>query len=145
MSERELHQQVSDYLRLQYPRVLFRTDMGGVRLTEGQARQAKRVQHSRAWPDIFIAEQKAVILVSPALSPMSPDNVSHHIWPGLFIELKKEGTKLYLKDGVTMVANPHYREQADTLGKLREKGYRAVFCCGFDEAKRAIDTYLSPT
>jgi hypothetical protein len=59
---------------------------------------------------------------------------------GLFIELKKEGTKLKKKDGTW--ANSHIAEQAETLMKLRSEGYEATFAVGFDEAKEIIDNYL---
>lgn len=124
MNEQDLHRQVTDYLRLQHREALFRTDMGGVRLSFSQARSAKRVQHGRAFPDLGIYEAR-------------------HDYHGLFIELKREGTKLFLKDGVTMVANPHYHEQAEVLRELNRRGYHAVFACGFDECKSIIDEYLS--
>jgi hypothetical protein len=130
MSEEHLHQQVTDYLRLQYPTVLWRTDMGGIRLTPGLRAKAKRVQGGRAWPDLFIAQ------------PIHDNFFREVLYCGLFIELKKEGTKLYKKDG-SMVANEHYREQAKVLQALERNGYRAVFAVGFEEAKKAIDSYLA--
>jgi hypothetical protein len=33
--------------------------------------------------------------------------------------------------------------QKECLSKLAERGYKAVVCKGFDEAKKAIDLYLS--
>ncbi len=122
MSEEQLHQHITDYLRLQYPNILWRTDMGGIRLTPGLRAKAKRVQGVRAWPDLFIAE------------PRKGKN-------GLFIELKKEGTHLYKKDG-SLVANAHYHEQAKVLKRLETLGYKAVFAVGFEEAKKLIDNYL---
>ena len=104
--------------------------MGGIRLTPGLRAKAKRVQGCRAWPDLFIAETRG-------------DAIDGEIWcAGLFIELKKAGTRLYLKDGKTMVANEHYREQAEVLKQLRIRGYKAVFATGFDETKQIIDEYL---
>jgi hypothetical protein len=61
---------------------------------------------------------------------------------GLFIELKKDGTRLKKKDGTW--ASPHIAEQAETLIKLRGEGYEATFAVGFDEAKATIDSYLRP-
>jgi hypothetical protein len=57
----------------------------------------------------------------------------------LFIELKKEGTRL--KNG-KMPNTKHIREQKDILNKLWSIGYLAGFACGFDEAKKIIDYYL---
>jgi hypothetical protein len=85
--------------------------------------------NKRAWPDLFIANR-------------GYDNVTRFQYHGLFIELKTEGAKLYLKDGVTMVANPHYREQEEVLQMLRERGYKAEFGVGFEHIKSIIDNYL---
>ena len=59
---------------------------------------------------------------------------------GLYIELKKEGTRLKKKDGTW--ASEHIAEQAEMLEILEFRGYKAVFCVGFDEAKKVIDDYL---
>lgn len=121
--EQQLHAQVADYLKLQYPRVLWRSDMAGVRLTPLQASKAKRVQHSRAFPDLFIYEAKQGKY-------------------GLALELKRDGTTIYLKNG-NLTANPHIREQAAVLDQLREAGYAAEFGVGFDQCKQIIDRYLT--
>ena len=128
MTELELQAQVADYLRLQYPNVLFHSDFGsGIKLTPGQAMRQKRLQGGRrAWPDMFIAE------------PRTHRTDAHN---GLFIELKRPGVKIYTKYG-ELVANEHIREQETVLGQLRKRGYMAEFACGFDEAKKIIDEYL---
>lgn len=130
MTELELQAQVADYLRLQYPHVLFHSDFGsGIKLTPGQAMRQKRLQGGRrSWPDMFIAE--------PAFD-MNRNRDIH----GLFIELKKAGTRIYRKDG-RLVSDAHIREQFDMLEQLRQRGYVAEFACGFDEAKKIIDEYL---
>ena len=74
---------------------------------------------------------------------------------GLYIEIKKDGTKLKRdKDakkvlkGETKIRkkgdwwDKHIEEQADMLEKLRARGYKAEFGVGFDECKRIIDNYL---
>lgn len=128
MTELELQAQVADYLRLQYPNVLFHSDFGsGIKLTPGQAMRQKRLQGGRrSWPDMFIAEVRSL-----------GDRYYH----GLFIELKKAGTRIYRKDG-RLVSDAHIREQYDMLEQLRQRGYMAEFACGFDEAKKIIDEYL---
>lgn len=132
MTELELQAQVADYLRLQYPDVLFHSDFGsGIKLTKGQAVKQKRLQGGRrAWPDMFIAKPKIVIL----------DDMATYIH-GLFLELKRPGVKVHRRDG-ELVADKHIREQEATLQELRERGYSAEFACGFDEAKKIIDGYL---
>lgn len=124
MTELELQAMVADYIRLKYPQVIFHSDFGsGIKLSMGQAIKQKRLNGGRrSWPDMFIAEPK--------------DGQS-----GLFIELKREGVKIYKKDG-TLVSNEHIREQFDMLEQLRRRGYAAEFTCGFDEATKLIDDYL---
>lgn len=118
-----LHQQVCDYLRHQYPQVIFRTDFSaGARMTMGQAVKHKRLQSDRAYPDLFIAY---------------PTEEYH----GLFIELKADGVTVYKKNG-ELTSNPHIKEQEAMLERLRGLGYRASFAKGFKEAKELIDDYL---
>ena len=88
----------------------------------GQAAITKRMQGGkRAWPDLFIAEPR-------------------HGYAGLFIELKN--TQIYKADG-SLRKNEHVEEQAAVLKALQERGYKAVFAVGFDEARDIIDMYLS--
>lgn len=130
MTEAELQVQVADYLRLQYPDVLFHSDFGsGVKLTPGQAMKQKRQNGGRrAWPDMFIA------------SPVWPRGHENRCC-GLFIELKRENTRLRKKNGKW--ASKHIAEQAKIIDELNHRGYYATFACGFDEAKHIIDDYLS--
>lgn len=123
MNESELQVQVAQYIRLQYPKVLFHSDYGsGIKLTKGQAIKQKRQNGGlRGWPDMFIAE---------------PRNGMH----GLFIELKKSGTRLKKKDGSW--ASSHLEEQNVMLNELGKRGYAAYFAVGYDEAKDIIDDYL---
>lgn len=145
-SEADLQVQVADYLRLQYPSVMFHSDFGsGIKLTMGQAIKQKRQNGGRrAWPDMFIAEPRGVKASCKVIQP--EDSVIKEAQfieqkYGLFLELKKAGTRIFKKDG-TLVANEHIREQFDLLEQLRHKGYVAEFACGFDEAKEIIDRYL---
>jgi hypothetical protein len=128
MSEAELQTMVADYLRLQYPNVLFHSDFGsGIKLTKGQAIKQKRQNGGRrGWPDMFIAEPRATKFGNRV---------------GLFIELKKEGTRIKKKDGNW--ASEHIREQAEMLTMLKMRGYSGRFAVGFEEAKEIIDDYLS--
>ena len=132
MTEAELQSQVAIYLRMKYPTVVFHSDFGsGVRLRPHQARMQK-IQNGgrRAWPDMFIAE--------PA--PRCIDGSWKYEWHGLFIELKREGTRIWKKNGE--FASEHIREQYMMLEELRERGYKADFAIGFDQAMRLIDNYL---
>lgn len=133
MKEEVLQQQLADYLRLQYPDVIFHSDFGsGTKLTMGQAVKQKRLNGGkRAWPDMFIAE------------PFRADTELQKDCPvffGLFLELKKDGTRLRKKNGEW--ASKHIAEQAQIIKQLKDRGYYAAFVVGFDEAKGLIDTYL---
>ena len=123
MKESDLQIMVADYLSIHYPKVLFHSDFGsGIKLTKGQAVKQKRQNGGRrGWPDILVAE--------PAKGCY-----------GLFIELKKDGTRLKKKDGTW--ASAHLEEQNEVLNQLQKKGYAAYFAVGFEEAKQIIDDYL---
>ena len=121
MSEQTLHEAVCRYIKLQYPDVMFNSDMSGVRLTKGQAGRAKMLRSSRGFPDLMILE------------PMGR-------FCGLFIELKRSGTKL--KKSNSVWATNHIAEQAIILDRLNRLGYVAMFAVGFDEAKQVIDEYM---
>jgi hypothetical protein len=121
-----LHRQVCDYLRKQYPDVLFTSEASGLRLTMGQAVQMKRLRSCNGFPDLMIFE---------------PRRINNRECFGLFLELKAEGTKLLNSEGY--YATPHLREQRNLLDKLSLRCYFAEFAVGFDEAKRIIDEYLT--
>ena len=132
MSEAELQSQVAIYLRLKYPNIMFHSDFGsGVRLRPHQARMQKLQNGGRrAWPDMFIAEPM----------PRCIDGSWKYEYHGLFIELKKEGTRLKKRNGDW--ASEHIAEQAEVLSQLQAHGYKADFAIGFDQATRLIDDYL---
>lgn len=121
--EYAIHKNVCDFLRFKYPKVLFNSDMSGLNLSIAQAGQAKMLRSDRGYPDLVIYEAK---------------NGFH----GLFIELKKEGTKLFKKNG-EMVSDKHIQEQARMIRALRIKGYKAGFAVGIDAAIEMIDNYLT--
>ena len=124
MTELELQAQVADYIRLQYPSVIFHSDFGsGIKLTMGQAIKQKRLNGGRrAWPDMLLAEPRG----------------DYH---ALFIELKREDIRIFKKDG-KLVADEHIREQFDMLHDLRARGYAAEFGIGFEGTKKLIDDYM---
>ena len=123
MSEKTLHRAVCDYIRYQYPDVMFNSDMSGAtKLTIGQAVAMKNLRSNRGFPDLVIYEPR-------------------HGMNGLFIELKKEEEKLYKKDGTTPITD-HVAEQMDCIIRLTRRNYYARICVGFDQAKFIIDEYL---
>jgi hypothetical protein len=120
--EKDLHKAVCQYLRMQYPNVLFNSDMSGLRLTIGQATQAKNMRSNQGFPDIIVYE-------------------SNHAYNALFIELKREGERILTKDG--RPATPHIAEQLEVIAMLNQRGYYASIAVGFTAAKNLIDSYLS--
>jgi hypothetical protein len=121
--EKDLHLKITNYLRIRYPDVIFRTDFAaGMKLTIGQAMKHKRMQSSDAYPDIFIAE------------PRSGFN-------GLFIELKRTPSAVHKKNG-DIRANQHIQKQYEMLKRLQEKGYKALFTFGYQNTIAVIDEYL---
>lgn len=127
-SEDDLHLQVAEYLRRQYPKVIFRTDFAaGIKMTPGQATKHKRLQSGKSYPDLFIAEPRS--------------NGQLGSFGGCYIELKAEDAVLYRKDG-TLSQSEHIQAQAEVLIQLAAKGYKADFAQGFDDAKKKIDDYL---
>ena len=121
MNEEQLTRAITDYISLQYPKVIYRFDLGGVRLPIGLAVKCKAINKTRAYPDLFIAE---------------PRGVFH----GLFVEIKPEGTRIYKK--ISLPATPHIEEQETCIFKLNDREYAATFGVGFDDCKAIIDDYL---
>lgn len=158
ISEAMIQEQLAYYIRRKYPDVLFHSDFGsGIKLTPGQAAKQKRQNGGqRAWPDMFIAEtiiwykeeggewEKLSNLQEITDRAKDLEKIGGRgYWDvkfGLFIELKKEGTRLKKKNGEW--ATEHIAEQAKVLNDLRERGYCAEFAVGFDEAKAIVDKYL---
>lgn len=125
--EYQICKDIATYMRYQYPDVIYRFDMAGLNLSISQAGMNKAIQCGKGWPDLFIAQQSF-----------------YGEYRGLFIELKAEGTKIYLCSDNSKFATPHLKEQNEILFKLRLKGYCTHFAVGFDEAKIKIDQYLKP-
>lgn len=124
--EASIHSAVAGFLRAQYPGIIFRTDFAaGIKMTMGQAVRHKQMQSGRAYPDLFIAQ---------------PVGKYH----GMFVELKAEGTPVYLKNG-QITKNPHIREQLAMLEELDSLGYRAIIAVGFEQAIKQIKQYLGGT
>jgi hypothetical protein len=120
--EYHLCRQIANYLRLQYPKILYHFDYSGMMHTKAQAGKMKMLQNRRGFPDLFIMEPRGN-------------------YYGLFIEVKIEGTKFLKKDN--SIINSHIKEQSDYLFELSLNGYKAIFGMGFDEIRFEIDKYLT--
>jgi hypothetical protein len=118
-----LHGQVSDYIKMQYPKTKFNSDSAGIFTASWRLRKSlKRTRSENGLPDLDIRAMRGG-------------------YGGLMIELKAEGELVFKKDG-TIRKNEHLEEQAKVIEELVEEGYYACFAVGFDEAKKIIDWYM---
>ena len=120
--EDDLHMAVCEYIRRQYPDVIFTSEPSGMRVSMFQAKKLKRLRSNKGLPDLWI------------LTP----NKHHH---ALLLELKREKSSPYKKDG-TLRKNEHTQVQAEMLQRLLQLGYWANFAVGFDSAIEQIDAYM---
>lgn len=130
--EDSIQKQVCQYVKLQYPFAIFRSDLdsGRNKASNFQRNRMVAMNSSRAWPDLFIYE---------------PRFINGTQYAGLALELKKAGTTIILKTGPNkghLTTNPHIREQVLLLKELKKRGYFATIACGFDEAVHTIDWYF---
>lgn len=125
-NEYHLHKQVIQYIKLKYPLVIFRSDLGGIKLTIGQATKNKAIQmDAPGYPDLFIAKAR----------------LGYH---GLFLELKTSKEEIYTKEG-KLRENRHISRQMEILSELRKQGYWTDFICSFEDAVTILDWYLQGT
>jgi len=122
-NEYNLCKAIAIYIRLKYPKVLFHFDYAGLNLSKAQAGRMKSIQGPKGFPDLFIAQKSF-----------------QGEYNGLFLEIKTEGTRLVKLNGE--YSTPHIAEQSEMLRTLHQRGYKAEFAVGFNEAKRIIDEYL---
>ena len=121
--EERIQTAVSKYIKIKYPKVIFNSDIAsGIKLPIWLAGMAKAQRSSRGQPDLVIYE---------------PRRGFH----ALCIELKKDRESVFKLDG-GLKKDKHLEEQAEILKRLADKGYHAVFGCGFDHCREIIDWYL---
>lgn len=118
--EEIIHRQVCQYIRTQYPNVIFTSEPSGLKLPIGLAMKLKRLRSGAKLPDLWIIERRGN-------------------YGGLFLELKAED--IHNKKGG--YKSPHIAAQAEVLQRLNSKGYVAFFAVGFDKAKELIDCYIN--
>lgn len=130
--EHRIYELIADHMATNHPGVVYRFDLAAdLKLTLGQAKKHRRIQRFRGYPDLFIA--------SPNWK--TKDGKGTH-YCGLYIEIKKEGTRIFRRDG-RLVADEHIREQFDMLQNLQQVGYKATFGIGLEECLKIIDEYLA--
>lgn len=134
-SEEKIQMEVCNYIKTKYPNVIFSCDVAsGMRLPIHIAAKHKKMRSDRGFPDLFIAASRHENTYSALGYPMVKT------YCGLFLELKKESVRL--KNG-NIARSSHHDEQAEILMRLNREGYVAQFACGYDEAVKLIDEYLS--
>ena len=120
-SETILQSQVCQFIKAQYPDVIFTSESSGVRLTIGQAKKAKGLRSGNNLPDLIILEPRG-------------------LYHGLCIELKKDSP--YRKDG-SLKQDEHIYAQNAMLGRLILKGYMACFGVGLEATLNIIKMYMN--
>lgn len=116
-----LAKQIAQFMRYQYPKIIYHFDLAGLNLSRAQAGMMKAIQGKRGFPDLFIAQA----------------NECYH---GLFLELKTVSP--FKKDG-TIKKDKHLEEQDEMHIKLRSEGYCTKFVVGYEETEQAIKYYLN--
>ncbi len=116
--------QLCKYIDLQYPNVIYTSDLSGIKLSIGSGKKASKMRCKRyKIPDLLI---------------FYPNN--YH--KGLFLELKAEKSKVWLKNG-EMSKDTRVVAQNKTLEELKRLGYKAMFIWSFEHGKREIDHYIN--
>ena len=113
-----LTERMANYIRMHHPDIIFRFDLAAdLPLPMNLAKRGKQL-HGEKWnkgyPDLFVASVRKG-------------------YGGLYLELK--ATK-------SVPNTEHTRRQAYIHQVLREAGYFVTFCCGFEECKEKLDSYL---
>lgn len=124
MKEQDVYNQLSQWLKLQHPNLIWRWDYAaGQKMSVGMAMRMKKMQCDISYPDLFIAK------------PVGE-------YAGLFIEVKLPSVDLYQKRDTSKFATPHLEKQNECLDRLQEQGYKACFGFGFEQCKQIIELYL---
>jgi hypothetical protein len=114
--ERSIQRAITKHLLQEYPGVDFFNDWAsGAYLTKGQNLARLGIQPNAGWADLFIPY---------------PSRGYH----GLFVELKREGVKIYRRDG-KMVTNDQIQLEAQFITRMNKLGYLARFAIGYDKAQ----------
>lgn len=121
--EADLQTRICNYLRMNYPKVEFRTDKDGQFAYRSQLRYKKAHAGKRGFPDIIISEPNKE-------------------YKGLVIELKREGAKIFRMDG-SIRKNWHLEDQQYWLDWFKTLGCYSTFSIGYDQTVDIINKYLN--
>lgn len=122
-SEEIVMLRIARHLADKWPNAVAHVDYGsGLKMTMHQAKRQKTLNPRRGHPDLTIYEPRGSFI-------------------GLAIEVKREGERIYKRDGEP--ATPHISEQRDYLRLLDSRGWYTVFGIGAPDCLQLIDDYLS--
>lgn len=107
---------IVNYLRAKYPGALWTASSAGMKTNVITAMRFKAMGVQPGFPDIAIYEPRG-------------------IYRGLFIELKRPKARGSSRGTVS----PHQTRWIDGLNR---RGYKAVICYGFDDARKILDDYM---
>ena len=130
LSEEQIHRQCVRWLKAQYPKVMFITDMSGVPMHPVTAAKMSALRSCNGFPDIMIFVNKW---------EWNEDYKSPDIYSGLMLELKSKSP--YLKDG-TLSKEKHIQEQALVHDRLRAEGWKVVFVWSLDQFMKTVNAYM---
>lgn len=111
------------WIKHTYPEIRFRSDMQAGQKRSGYMQNLVDILDPfSGWPDVSIW-------------------VNRGSYCGLHIEMKRENSGTFLKDG-TLSKSKHVQDQAEMHAFLRSIGYKVEIAEGFEEAKRIFEEYL---
>ena len=114
---------LANWFKTEQPDIIYRFDLAAdLKLSIGQAKRNKQLNRFTKYPDLFIAEN------TPQCG-------------GFYIELKATREDLYKKNG-DFKKSKHIDGQRIMLQLLRQRGFKAEFACGLEEAKTLILNYI---
>lgn len=118
--EDSIHISICDFIKTQYPDVIFSSEPSGLRLPIGQAKKLARMRSGSKLLDIWIPE------------PRGP-------YHGLFFEVKAESP--FQKNG-SLYSDKHLAEQAKMIERLKKKGYQAMFVWSVEQGVIEMNKYM---
>jgi hypothetical protein len=122
-SEAQMVQELINWVDIYYPNALVHVDFGsGTKLTKGQAVKQALLNKRRGHPDLLFYEPRKGYV-------------------GLAIEAKREGEKIYRRDGHTPKTE-HIREQISYLAALDAREWYTVIGIGLTDTLSLVKRYL---
>ena len=122
--ESDIYITIAKMMALQYLNIVYRFDFAaGMKMSIGQGRLHKAMNHFIGYPDLFIAYPNGK-------------------YAGLYLEIKLEGKKVFKKDG-SLLSDEHLERQHNILKVLSDAGYYATFAIGIHECCNIIDNYIN--